>query len=273
MHFSQAEAEFTLSRARALLAANPQPSPALLGDLWLTLMTVRAQALTNSVRSALGDRVCAGPFAGMKLTDAAFVTYAALALGVYEHELHETVEAIIAKGYRRIANIGCSLGYYAVGLARRMPGTAIDAFDIDAAARTQCAEMASLNDVSARVRVQGLFAGAQFAAYHDGGAPNLILMDIEGGEFDLLDPVTYPALRKLDVLVELHELTKPGLTQEITARFAPTHDLRIIETRNRLPDLSHLIPDGQCIDLIDHALLGWESRGGPTPWGLFTVKN
>jgi hypothetical protein len=38
---------------------------------------------------------------------------------------------VIAKNYTRILNIGCSVGYYAVGLTLRMPHVIVEAFDID----------------------------------------------------------------------------------------------------------------------------------------------
>lgn len=114
--------------------------------------------------------VMSGPFSGMRLRQRA-VEGASLPklLGSYEHELHETIEAACRRDIDLVVNLGCADGYYAVGLARRMPNVTVVAVDIDEEARDVCAEVAALNGVEDRVRVsaelgadelQALLAGA-----------------------------------------------------------------------------------------------------------------
>ncbi len=242
-----------------------------LHQLWLTLLFSRARALLNGVRLACGDQVLGGVFKGMALTGDALELYRTpVLLGCYEHELHPVVEKLIAGNYTRILNIGCSVGYYAVGLALRMPQVTVEAFDISPEAQKKCAELARLNGVQERVHISGLFKGEDFASYVDG--KTLVVMDIEGGEKDLLDPVRYPALRKMDVLVELHDLIDPAISQTVIDRFAPSHSMEFIRNRNLLPDASAFLPEGQYLDPFDHLLLGWECRDGETPWGVFVAK-
>ena len=94
------------------------------------------------------------------------------------------IERIVAAPYERIVDIGCAEGYYAVGLALRMPGTRIFAFDINEKAQAACRNLATLNGVSDRVTVGGLFSGADFADY--GGS--CVICDIEGAERDAARP-------------------------------------------------------------------------------------
>ena len=52
-------------------------------------------------------------------------------LGIYEAELHPWLEEVAAGRYTQILDVGAKFGYYAVGLARRLPGVPITAFDTD----------------------------------------------------------------------------------------------------------------------------------------------
>ena len=238
---------------------------------WHTLLFSRSRALTNGVRQMCGDQVLGGVFKGMTLTDEALSVHRSpFLLGCYEHELHPVLEKLIAGKYTRILNIGCSVGYYAVGLALRMPQVTVDAFDISSDAQKQCAHLAQVNGVQDRVSVSGQFYGDDFAAYAD--SKTLVVMDIEGGEKDLLDPVRFPALRKMDVLVELHDVLDATLSKTVCDRFAESHAVDLIPNRNVLPDTSVFLPSDQYLDPFDHLLLGWESREGATPWGVFLAR-
>ncbi|MCV2876633.1 class I SAM-dependent methyltransferase [Rhodobacteraceae bacterium XHP0102] len=207
-------------------------------------------------------RVLSGPFVGMAYATAA-TEGAGLSrrLGAYEASLHPIIERIIARGYARVIDIGCAEGYYAVGLARRMPKTEVLARDSNPEAQHRCAELARVNGVAARVKL----GGAVDAAFLDAQITRdtVLICDIEGGEEALLDPARHPALRSCDILVEVHECWHRGLTEAIRARFAPTHKVQQIN-RSLAPEalpawMEHLSD-------LDRALALWEWRMGPTPW-------
>ena len=114
-------------------------------------------------------------------------------------------------------------GYYAVGLAMRMPNASVHAFDTNEEAHAFCREVAKLNNVPERVKVGGLFNGEDFARHPAG---TLVFCDIEGAEDALLDPDKYPALRKMDLIVELHECFQPDIARKVCARFAASQTSR-----------------------------------------------
>ena len=64
-----------------------------------------------------------GPFAGLQypeLTAVGSALYPKL-LGSYQREIQGWIEEICAAGYSEIVDVGFAEGYYAVGLARRLP--------------------------------------------------------------------------------------------------------------------------------------------------------
>lgn len=122
-------------------------------------------------------------------------------LGCYEQALHPHFECFIARGFDAVLNIGCAEGHYAIGLARRMPGTKIFAHDLNEDAQKTCRSMAQLNGVAARTRIDGLFSGGDFERF--AALDTLVMADIEGAEEALLGP-------------------ERGTTETLTARFQPT---------------------------------------------------
>lgn len=222
----------------------------------------RSALLENTLVSRSGETVLAGPFAGMVYAGRAFEgSRTARLLGVYEAALAPVIEAIIARAYPLVIDVGCAEGYYAVGLARRMPAARVMARDADPAARNLCARLATANGVAERVEIGGQLDPAGFAVCE--GQASVVICDIEGAEGELLDPVAGPGLRHADILVEVHEGMRPGLLATLQARFAPNHRLTLIQPRldaGHLPDWTHQLND------LDRLLLLWEWRATPTPW-------
>jgi hypothetical protein len=252
----------TISATETLrqIAANP-PETRNLARALRHLAKWRAEVIANTILARSGSAVLSGPFAGMFYDIQALEgSQAARLLGVYEASLAPVIETIIARAYPLVVDVGCAEGYYAVGLARRMPQSRILARDENSAAQALCRRLAGLNDVGDRVEIGGRMTHADFAICS--AQPTLILCDIEGAEEELLDPAAAPGLLSADILVETHDVIRPGLSGLITHRFAATHDVTILNRQIRadLPDWMDRLSD------LDRLLALWEWRGGPTPW-------
>lgn len=181
-----------------------------------------------------GLTVLSGPFAGMTYVpfavDSSFVPRI---VGSYESELHYILERIIEAGYREIVNIGCGEGYYAIGLALRLPGTRVHAFDIDPWARYLCYQMARINEVTDRVTVSGRCDIKRLRTLPLERA--LLICDCEGCELDLLRPDLFADLHVCDLLVELHDFLNPKISRTILARFSDTHNITLVNSTERNP--------------------------------------
>lgn len=188
-------------------------------------------------------------------------------MGHYEASLAPVVEEIVARAYPLVIDIGAAEGYYAVGLARRMPGSRIMARDGDPVSHERCRRLADANGVGARVEIGGIMTPADFAICR--AQDTVVICDIEGAEADLLDPERAPDLLHTDILVEVHEGMRPGTLQLLRTRFAPTHNLLRIDRQlddTALPDWAHGLSD------MDRLLLLWEWRSSPTPWLWMTRR-
>lgn len=222
----------------------------------------RYQLIDNTLVARSGNTVRTGPFAGMVYDVLASEgARVARVLGVYERSLVPVIEGIIARQVPVILDVGSAEGYYAVGLARRMPKTTVHARDINPRARALVAELAAKNGVADRVVVGGEVAHADFDLCRQ--QETVVICDIEGAEDQLMDPVAAPGLAHADILVEVHDVFRPGLTDRIAARFEATHRVtrigRALDSA-ALPDWAEELGD------LDRLLMLWEWRGGPTPW-------
>lgn len=253
-----------------VMAAMDGPTdPERLNGALRVLAKWRSQLLLNTIIQRDGTRVQSGPFAGM---DYAFATIEGAGstrlLGCYEAALAPILEVIIARNYHVVIDVGCAEGYYAVGLARRMPQAQIIARDANPAAVQLCAKLAAANNVADRISFGGLMQHQDFDICAK--QSTVVICDIEGGEADLLDPSRAKGLRSADILVETHDCLTPGLSTLIYNRFSATHDIQRFDrvmTPTALPDWMHSLSD------LDRLLALWEWRMGPTPWLWMTRKD
>lgn len=228
----------------------------------------RQQLIVNTYKARQGEIVFSGPFAGMTYHRATEGATAPRMIGCYEAELHPTLRAMTAKPYARVFDIGCAEGYYAIGLARLMPGCTVLAHDISTTAQAACRALAEKNGVADRVVVGGPFNPAELLMpVHQ---RTLLFCDIEGAEADLLNPGLAPALKELDLIVEVHECFKPGLVKLMQERFEASHHIDWLwQSPNALRTLPPWVAG---LSHLDQILCTWEWRAGPTPWAVMRSR-
>src|ERR1700730_2270846 len=161
-----------------------------------------------------------GPFQGMQylaelLTPEKVIHYVLLPkiLGCYEAELHGALAQVVRRNYDNVVNIGCSEGYYSVGLSLRLPNARVFAFDTASDARQLCERMARLNGVQNRVVVEGECTTEHLQKVV--GVRTLVVCDCEGSELALLRPELAPSLRMCDFMVELHDCVDPSVSEVV----------------------------------------------------------
>jgi len=231
----------------------------------------RSRLVTKWI-SQFGLSVCGGPFEGMRLLpESAWGDGDLLSklVGAYEAELHGVVHGLAVQGYKRIVNIGCAEGYYAVGLALTLPRSRVIAFDTCEAAQNLCRNAAALNEVGGRVEVYGNCITEALASILAGPEKTFVLSDCEGAETYLLDPRKTPALLDCDLLIECHDFACPKTTDLLRRWFDRTHSSRIIFETGR--DLA-LFPLTAFWSSLDRAVAFCEFRPCRMHW-LLLVRN
>ncbi|NBX74131.1 MAG: hypothetical protein EBQ89_07515 [Alphaproteobacteria bacterium] len=210
-----------------------------------------------------------GPFQGIKISRKFMgANIIPLFLGIYEAELHEPFLRLASKNiYQTIVNVGCANGYYLAGLAKIFQNAKLLGYDLDTTCLSISQSVIGANGLLQRAQLATLFLGDDFAA-HD-PQTTLYVIDIDGGEDELLQPQQFPALEKACIIVETHDVFKPGITQDIRKRFERTHHIQYIHQQVKsLPDA----PPWQGLSDLDRYLITFESRGGYNPWLVMLPK-
>ena len=241
-----------------------------LNNAFRLLAKWRSILITNTIIASHETHVLQGPMQGLEyVANSSEGCLAARLIGCYEQPLLPFVEEAINTDYINVVNIGCSDGYYAVGMARRMPKSKMWAYDINPAAQDACRELAQKNDVSERIEIGALFGPENFAQFaHE---KTLVMCDIEGAEQELLDPALAPDLVGMDIIVESHECIIKGLTQTLLDRFSATHEITLIQDTGQRQ--FKVLPEGyERWANLDQLVATWEWRSGPTPWMVIKSK-
>lgn len=219
----------------------------------------------------IGPRVQAGPFAGMEYLDhACGSVLSAKLLGTYELELQSVIESLCGDNIHRVWVVGSGEGYYAVGLARRMPKAQVWAFDTSAEARVATLDLAMLNGVADRMAI-GSRCRVEIIKR---SAPErgLIICDIEGEERSWLGQADPNELRHCHLLVEVHD--QPGcfdVAETLQVNFNSTHDVQMIESQPR--DLAAVHWPVELVAPELRALAVDEGRLRGTRWLMATPRD
>jgi hypothetical protein len=219
-------------------------------------------------------RVRHGIFEGMTYAEraAAGSQLAPKLLGSYEAELRGIIERVCSTGYSDIVDVGCAEGYYAVGLALRMPNAKVYAYDVDEEAIRLCRRMADVNGVSSQV-VTGAFCDARTLMSIPFTGKALIVSDCEGYEKQLFTPESVAFLAPHDVLVEVHDFVDIEISSYLRSVFAATHDIEVIQSIDdikKAQDYSY--PELEGLDLAMRREVLAERRPTAMEWFFMTSR-
>jgi len=173
------------------------------------------KALAREVFSRHAGVIQRGPFAGIRFNGDANISQSAHGLkiyGLYEEPVCDWLLAALTSmtgdGPRTFVDVGAGDGYYPVSLLAKGFCEQAVAFEATETGRMAIARNAELNQVSKALRTLGAAEGdfaAQLQSLGLDGARTVVLMDVEGAEFQLLNASALHQLKGALIAVELHD--------------------------------------------------------------------
>lgn len=151
-------------------------------------------------------------------------------IGSYEYQLQPLFNKIIQTKYTDIIDVGSAEGYYAVGLAKKMPKTTIHCFDINEKDIEFSKQMAKINNVTNMT--WNAFCDEKTLITFPYRGKTLIISDCEGYELELFTKTVIDKCRHADFLIELHDICNPVISGEILSRFQYTHNFSIVNNKD-----------------------------------------
>lgn len=201
---------------------------------------IKRKIFNKLVFSKVNGRIIAGPFKSLQyLNKAHGSALIPRLLGSYEREIHPVIEEIIDKEYAYVIDVGAAEGFYAVGIARLFLNRShrkfvVKAYDINIEALETLHLLVKLNGTDTFIECKSQCDHEELNKFN--GDSTFLICDIEGNETQLLDPSKAPSLRKMDILVELHDGKKEDITLLIKNRFQATHKISLYHFKKRTPE-------------------------------------
>ena len=245
--------------------ADPK-SRKLAADLFRVTAIERQKVIEEEIAHETGGIVTAGPFKGMRIdpkTSWGTGDIVPKLLGCYEAELAEALERLKAEPFDAVLNIGSAEGYYAIGSAMIVNAPKVIAMDIDPSAQAATARNAERNGVADKVECRGGIDAEGLAALLTEFPRALIVCDCEGFEVDLITPPVIAAGAQTTFMIECHDFIGRPVTEDLSVRLAPSHEVAVIHEGPRDPNAYPLL---RRRDSLDRWLAVCEFRPETMTW-------
>lgn len=239
----------------------------------------RRVALSHRIHELTDGTIVRGPFKTMKLPEKSFwgdTDVAAQILGIYEQEVLQELQTSMDRSV--LINLGAADGYYSIGWARLNSPEGTErtsiAFEIERSGREQIKLNARLNGVEDSVRITGIATKESLLELREKGKLDprecVILSDIEGYEYKLIDADVFRAFAGAKWIIEAHEFDErmQGSLSKLLSLAAEHFDVvRVLTTGMRNP---HSFEELRDMSDVDRYLICAEGRDGlPGKWLVF----
>ena len=205
---------------------------------------VRRSLLSKIISKKLNNKIKYGNFKGLKLYDQSWwgaKDKAAILLGLYEKEVLEKImELAKINNLTDFIDIGAADGYYGVGVLHAGFFKHSHCFEISKFGREIITKNSIINGVYKKISVYGKLndlLSKKIKKFNT--RKNLILIDIEGAEFEMLTTEFIHDIKHCYLIIELHYefLEKSNLKFiSLKKRFKSFFDIEIISTGSRNPN-------------------------------------
>ena len=224
-------------------------------------ITNAKQAVYDILLKEHGRVVANGPFAGMIMNSQIWggLDINAKILGTYESHVIDELIAISQANSGPFIDIGAADGFFAIGAVISGIAQETYAFEVDASSRRSIAINAADNNLHEQIQIREIANTQTISDVLKKEQKAKILIDIEGGEYELLDSDFLDKISNCDVIVELHpNLVKHGIKkqEELISRlqrhfYVEFFQKNILPTGS-FPELANLSDDKRLLALSEN---------------------
>lgn len=238
-------------------------------------INLKKQKILNNLLKKYDSKVQYGPFKNMVLNKQSWWSKYDLisqVLGTYEENILNYILSKRDQAKELFVDIGAADGYFVIGLARINLFKNIYAYEISREARKEIKNNAIINNCLNKLDIRQEASLEEFKEIERKFNSGIILIDIEGCEYDLLTDEALYILRKFHLIIEMHPfLIKDGLSKserlfcDARKYFAVDKSIRLNYSPAKFEELSSYTEDEQLLALS-------EGRSETTEWILLSPK-
>ena len=211
-----------------------------------TALDKRKIWLVDHLFSISSGKVISGLFQGMKLSKKSnwdkkiykFNTdLSSKIVGCYEQEVQNKIVELQKKNKKKyFVNFGAGEGYFALGVLHSGFFEKSLVFEISESSRNIMIENSKLNSLQDKLLIKKN-ANKNFLKDLNDSFKEIsdifLLMDIEGGEFDIINESNLQAIKNCNLIIEFHRLHDHKKNQEFISKIKKYFDVEILTTSNR----------------------------------------
>jgi len=205
------------------------------------IIETRRVELSGLVQKHLKNTVAHGPLTGLIMSERTHWSAsdkAAMLLGLYEAEIVQLIQSLSGK-YSTFIDVGAGEGYYAAGMLVGKHFAKTICYELTDTGREVIADVARLNGIGGELDIRGTADKGFYLELTDVPPEEcLVLIDVEGHEFTLMDEAFFAHFSKSDIIVELHDfMVENGKAklEQLIADASETHTYRTVTTGPRDP--------------------------------------
>lgn len=217
----------------------------------------RQERMSLEVFDILKGEVKYGPFKGLRLDRDTWwgkLDLGSQCLGLYEKEILNLIESTNTGRYSTFIDIGAADGYYAIGMLVSGKIDKTICFELTEKGRAVIAENWKKNHSPGELTILGAANAESFATLKTQDLNNaLVLVDVEGAEFDLLTDDVLNQLSSSTIVIEIHHWMDDFLDKYTTflrnaGRYFELETIARVEREtSNLPELRDFTDDNRLL--------------------------
>lgn len=224
-------------------------------------VSMRRERLSKELFAKMQGRVGYGPFKGLELDPLpgwGQSDLGSMLLGCYEIEVMAELHSSEFQARRHFVDVGAADGYYAVGTLANGRFDSADCFELTEIGRETIARNAARNAVEEKIRVLGeADSNLPMRIPETDWSNTVILCDIEGAEFTVLDQKCLERMQGAMIIIEIHNWVSDFWSRycELLERASQYFELRFLESSgfptHELPELRSMPDDNRMLLLSE----------------------
>jgi len=198
----------------------------------------RRWQLSIALARQLDFKVRYGLFEGMVLEENLNWSNSDLApmlLGTYELPILEYIQSL-SKTFNNFINLGAGDGYYVTGMVKSGVAGKAFAYEMNEVSRDNILKQAILNEASENIVIRGIANSDFINEFSDTQlSESLILIDVEGAEFEIFENIDINRLVNSHLIIEIHEFVQDIEIKlpNLIAQLQDSHEISVLSTGAR----------------------------------------
>jgi len=194
----------------------------------------RREVLGKKVWEYYGGKIAYGPFKGVRINNhsawSGTKDIGPKIFGLYENQILNWIQQ---KKFDLLIDVGAADGYYALGMLSSKIVSRAVTFEISVNDREITKSSAIINNVDDKIFIKGEATSSEIIEVLKTCSNGLIIMDIEGGEYNLITSELLEAAKNCCLVIEIHDVVGREILENMLSLCKEFHEFEELTSLER----------------------------------------